>query len=335
LLVLALAAPAEGQRPPGADPNQLRQLLLHVEHEVAAVDDAWFRKQIARVVSRVWVELDELGEAVRVIATRIADRTLARRWAMSAAGSGGTVERAAPVDPWLWVRLCDAPCDRDAAPVPEPAGDLVPGDPCSDPAGGEAHRTGDLIVQHGFELPAGCATTAAEPPTGRRPMVLKQQEIVASSAPNLYTAVERLRPRWLRPRAASPSLMNSGQGVLVYQSNLRLGGVEVLRHFGSDAVSELRFVDRQTASNTLPALDLRAVAGVIVIVSPGQRRPTVPPGQHAFYPPGLHTRPPALRPAAGAELSLSSRRPTGVIQRCQARFPGPDNANGAGRRRLQ
>lgn len=114
-----------------------------------------------------------------------------------------------------------------------------------------------------------------EPRRGRQPRrrrdVLTREEIDASGVANLYEAVQRLRPDWLRGGNMS-NFGGGGTGVVVYQNNSPLGGLDGLRQLSPDFAVELRFVDGVTASNTLPGLGSRRVAGAIVIVTPGYAR---------------------------------------------------------------
>lgn len=114
-----------------------------------------------------------------------------------------------------------------------------------------------------------------EPRRGRQPRrrrdVLTREEIEASGVANLYEAVQRLRPDWLRGGNMS-NFGGGGTGVVVYQNNSPLGGLDGLRQLSPDFAAELRCVDGVTASNTLPGLGSRRVAGAIVIVTPGYVR---------------------------------------------------------------
>jgi hypothetical protein len=96
--------------------------------------------------------------------------------------------------------------------------------------------------------------------------------MVESGVTNLYEAVQRLRPEWLRGANLS-NITAGGQDLVVYQNQTPLGGVEELRELTPEYAESLRFLDGPTASNTLPGLGSRRVAGAIVIVTPGAARP--------------------------------------------------------------
>lgn len=104
----------------------------------------------------------------------------------------------------------------------------------------------------------------------RRSDVITAAELAESNTSNLYEAVERLRPQWLRPRGVT-NFSGGGTALYVYQGNTQLGGVEALRSMNIDFAEEIRFLDSTQASNTLPGLSSRAVAGAIVVVRPGTR----------------------------------------------------------------
>jgi hypothetical protein len=103
-------------------------------------------------------------------------------------------------------------------------------------------------------------------PRARRD-VISREELAASGTTNLYEAVQRLRPGWLRGGSAS-NLGGGGQGYVVYQDNARLGGLDALRQVSIEFAEELRFLDGPTATNTLPGLGSQRVSGAIVVARP-------------------------------------------------------------------
>ena len=131
-----------------------------------------------------------------------------------------------------------------------------------------------LAAVASFALLGGCAA-AADPAAvpgeavarGSRNEITRE-EIAASGATNLYDAVQRLRPQWLRG-GPETHYAGGGGGVVVYQNNTPLGGLDALRQMTPGYAARLRFLDGSTASNTLPGLGSRSVAGAIVIVTPG------------------------------------------------------------------
>lgn len=99
----------------------------------------------------------------------------------------------------------------------------------------------------------------------RRRELITASELAESGASNLYQAVERLRPEWLRAGGARSFGNGDYTQVVVYQNNANLGTVEVLRQMGVESAEQLRFMDGTTASNTLPGLGSRIVSGAIIV----------------------------------------------------------------------
>jgi hypothetical protein len=67
------------------------------------------------------------------------------------------------------------------------------------------------------------------------------EELATVANLSLYDSVQRLRPRWLQPRAGQPLprvMMNGSQ----------MGGVEVLRGMQATDVQSVRFLDSQDAT---------------------------------------------------------------------------------------
>ena len=132
-----------------------------------------------------------------------------------------------------------------------------------------------LLLSCSLALLAGCApaaaeggaTTGASASTRLRANLITREELESSGTTNLYDAVQRLRPQWLR-NAANTSYSGGGAELVVYQGTSLLGGVETLRQFAPGYAVALRYLDASTATNTLPGLGSRRVAGAIVIELP-------------------------------------------------------------------
>lgn len=112
---------------------------------------------------------------------------------------------------------------------------------------------------------------AEREPRPRRDRITRQ-ELAQSGTTNLFAAVERLRPHWLRARGFT-NMRGSGTAIVVYQGTTQLGSLDALRQITPEFAEELRFLDSSEASNTLPGLGSRAVAGAIVILRPGAAMP--------------------------------------------------------------
>jgi hypothetical protein len=117
---------------------------------------------------------------------------------------------------------------------------------------------------------SGTAERRREP--RRRRDVITRDELMESGATNLYDAVDRLRPQWMRGRGPTDLRGGAALSIVVYQGNTQLGGIDALRSITPEFAEELRFLDGPQASNTLPGLGSRAVAGAIIIMRPGTTR---------------------------------------------------------------
>jgi len=112
---------------------------------------------------------------------------------------------------------------------------------------------------------AGCAPSASSG-AGRQSNELSRADIEATQLPNLYDAIDRLRPRWLTVRAQrSFGQQPLATEVVVYQNQTMLGGVEVLRQLGPEAAVRITYLDGATASASLPGLGSRHVEGAIIL----------------------------------------------------------------------
>jgi hypothetical protein len=123
----------------------------------------------------------------------------------------------------------------------------------------------------GAEAGGSASTSASATPRIRRE-VITQPELQGSAATNLFDVVQRLRPQWLSGANIS-NRAGSGTDVVVYQGQTHLGGVDALRQLQPSYAAELRWLDGSQASNTLPGLGSRRVAGAIVIIRQGAPAP--------------------------------------------------------------
>lgn len=111
---------------------------------------------------------------------------------------------------------------------------------------------------------AGCASTGGggDDDESRRSDVISQQEIASANVSTLYELVDRLRPRWLTLRQRSFSRETQ---ILVVRNNSVIGEVDVLRQMDPTGVTELRYMDGDTAAATLVGARSGYVEGAIVI----------------------------------------------------------------------
>jgi hypothetical protein len=78
------------------------------------------------------------------------------------------------------------------------------------------------------------------PRLGREPTLITADELERGSHADLYTAVQALRPVWLRKRG--PVSINSEGDLVVYLDNMRLGGPASLHSIDLAAVKSVRFL---------------------------------------------------------------------------------------------
>jgi hypothetical protein len=83
---------------------------------------------------------------------------------------------------------------------------------------------------------------------------------------SLYTAIERVRPRWLRQRS-NPSIRGPAP-VIVYVDNIRMGGVAALYNVPVEALQWVRFVSGNDATTRY---GLGVVSGVIEVITTSRR----------------------------------------------------------------
>lgn len=121
----------------------------------------------------------------------------------------------------------------------------------------------------GVGAEAGASTSST--PRIRRE-VITQAELQGSGATNLFDAVQRLRPQWLSGANIS-NRDGGGTEVVVYQGQTPLGAPDALRQLQISYAAELRWLDGSQATNTLPGLGSRRVAGAIVITRQGATNP--------------------------------------------------------------
>ncbi|MBW3572641.1 MAG: hypothetical protein KY467_16180 [Gemmatimonadetes bacterium] len=118
---------------------------------------------------------------------------------------------------------------------------------------------------------AGADGSASAAPRVSRDLIT-QEELRGTGAANLFDAVQRLRPHWLRGANLS-NRTAGGTEIVVYQGNTPLGGLDALRTLQVSYPASMRWLDGTQATNTLPGLGSRRVAGAIVITLPGATVP--------------------------------------------------------------
>lgn len=112
-----------------------------------------------------------------------------------------------------------------------------------------------------------CGTTGATAERGARinPDLITRQEIDGTNVRTAHELIEQLRPRWLTTRGSRSFGAAGDAGILVYQEQTRLGGMDALRQMPITNIASLRWLDAATATSTLPGIGGGHVSGAIVI----------------------------------------------------------------------
>lgn len=117
-------------------------------------------------------------------------------------------------------------------------------------------------------LLSGCASGAAVPPAeagevavrGRNVLTAEEMIRDAGDGADVYEAILKLRPHFLRSRPTS--MRGSGGGVAVYVGNTPYGGAEALRSFRPTSIRTVRFL---TGSDATTLFGTGHGEGVIVV----------------------------------------------------------------------
>ena len=92
--------------------------------------------------------------------------------------------------------------------------------------------------------------SAAAPQARERgsPNVLTGDELRETQAANLWDALRRLRPQWLRARASSSLIGGDGDEPVVYVQEIRYGALRTLQQMNIDQVRRVEFIDGRDAT---------------------------------------------------------------------------------------
>jgi hypothetical protein len=102
------------------------------------------------------------------------------------------------------------------------------------------------------------------PGTSHDPDMISTVEIDPLRSYSVHEIIQRLRPRWLQVRSNS-SLSGGSSEILVYQGQMRLGGVDMLRSIRGAELLRLRWLDTSEAVAQLPGIGSLRPAGVILL----------------------------------------------------------------------
>lgn len=105
---------------------------------------------------------------------------------------------------------------------------------------------------------AGCAS-AGGGSGGGASGALTQEDLRGANEPNLYNAVRRLRPQWLRPRGSQVA----GGEVTLFVNGSPSGTVSDLNNIPIDSVTEIRYYSPSEAGFTFGTM--AGNAGVVAV----------------------------------------------------------------------
>lgn len=108
-----------------------------------------------------------------------------------------------------------------------------------------------LVTGLGCASSSGSGTPQAEPQAVRRSTtVLTSQELTESGESNLFQAIQKLRPHWLRGRSRG-TMSASGQAgdVVVYLETARFGNATSLQQISVTGVYDVQYLDASEATN--------------------------------------------------------------------------------------
>lgn len=109
---------------------------------------------------------------------------------------------------------------------------------------------------------AACASSSTDRTRRHNPDVISAEEIAATNVATAFEVVERLRPQFLRTRGPTSALLETR--ITVFQDNMNLGSIEMLRQIRAADVQEIRYLNASDATTRFGA---GHPAGAIVVTS--------------------------------------------------------------------
>lgn len=123
-------------------------------------------------------------------------------------------------------------------------------------------------------LVVACSSSAspAPPPRPTSSTIITRAELDDLGARDVYSAIQRLRPRWLVVRSMRSFSIETV--VVAFQDRLLLGNAEALQRVGTEGIYEIEYIDGATAQATLPGIrDIHVEAAIVLHMSPPTDRP--------------------------------------------------------------
>jgi len=112
-------------------------------------------------------------------------------------------------------------------------------------ASGPGTARGDPNVELG---PTPLSARASAQTARGSPNVLTGEELRETNAANLWDALQRLRPQWLRGRAANSLISGQGGEPLVYVHEILYGPLRSLQQMNIDQVRRVEYIDGRDAT---------------------------------------------------------------------------------------
>lgn len=95
-------------------------------------------------------------------------------------------------------------------------------------------------------LSSGCAAGTQSGESGGSRNILTREQLMATQEGDLFSAVQQLRPQWLRARGAAR--ISGFVEVIVYVDDIRRGGVGNLRSIRLEGVERVQFLSATEAT---------------------------------------------------------------------------------------
>lgn len=108
-----------------------------------------------------------------------------------------------------------------------------------------------------------CAPPAVPGPRGKNVNVITQEELAASKEYNVYDAIARLRPTFLRSRGQT-TLSGPGSDTRVYLDGQSYGEIGILKSMSLELVTQIRLLN---AADATTRYGLNHTGGVIEVTT--------------------------------------------------------------------
>jgi hypothetical protein len=122
------------------------------------------------------------------------------------------------------------------------------------------------LISWGALFTIGCSSGTGSTPTAAPRGVLTSEMLRETQESDLFAAIQRLRPQWLRARGAA-RVSGGNLTVAVFVNDVRRGEVDVLRTFRLEGVERVQFFTGSEATTRWGT----GVAGGVILVTLSRR----------------------------------------------------------------